>query len=196
MQYGRLQLCEVGIRVPPLLRPSGHQIPRLTAEVVTYPVLHTAVARSFPRGQIGSNFGMPGPECADGATSALPHLGLSCPHCPESEALLPQFLPKWTGLGSFTTFRCLDLPGSMSRIPRPETDSERLFTASSISCCTQKENRRHSNRLRNDRVSLTNMATPTVVRAKAPKVAFVAGSNGISGHAIVEYLIRQPEEEW
>lgn len=40
------------------------------------------------------------------------------------------------------------------------------------------------------------MATPTVVRAKEPKVAFVAGSNGISGHAIVEYLIRQPEEEW
>lgn len=28
------------------------------------------------------------------------------------------------------------------------------------------------------------------------KVAFVSGANGISGHAIVEHLIRQPESEW
>jgi nucleoside-diphosphate-sugar epimerase len=28
------------------------------------------------------------------------------------------------------------------------------------------------------------------------KVAFVAGCNGISGNAIVEFLIRQPKEEW
>jgi len=30
----------------------------------------------------------------------------------------------------------------------------------------------------------------------APKVAFVAGCNGVSGNAIVEFLIRQPKEEW
>ncbi|KAL3476549.1 hypothetical protein BJX99DRAFT_270371 [Aspergillus californicus] len=30
----------------------------------------------------------------------------------------------------------------------------------------------------------------------SPKVAFVTGCNGISGNAIVEYLIRQPREEW
>lgn len=29
-----------------------------------------------------------------------------------------------------------------------------------------------------------------------PKVAFVAGCNGVSGNAIVEHLIRQPKEEW
>lgn len=29
-----------------------------------------------------------------------------------------------------------------------------------------------------------------------PKVAFVAGCNGVSGNAIVEFLIRQPKEEW
>ena len=29
-----------------------------------------------------------------------------------------------------------------------------------------------------------------------PKVAFVAGCNGVSGNAIVEYLIRQPKDEW
>ena len=28
------------------------------------------------------------------------------------------------------------------------------------------------------------------------KVAFVAGCNGVSGNAIVEYLIRQPKQEW
>ncbi|KAF9890060.1 hypothetical protein FE257_006740 [Aspergillus nanangensis] len=28
------------------------------------------------------------------------------------------------------------------------------------------------------------------------KVAFVTGCNGVSGNAIVEYLIRQPKEEW
>ncbi|RDH30338.1 hypothetical protein BDQ94DRAFT_161388 [Aspergillus welwitschiae] len=28
------------------------------------------------------------------------------------------------------------------------------------------------------------------------KVAFVTGANGISGHAIVEHLIRQPKQEW
>lgn len=30
----------------------------------------------------------------------------------------------------------------------------------------------------------------------APKVAFVTGGNGISGNALVEHLIRQPEHEW
>lgn len=30
----------------------------------------------------------------------------------------------------------------------------------------------------------------------APKVAFVSGANGISGHAIVEHLLRLPESEW
>jgi hypothetical protein len=34
------------------------------------------------------------------------------------------------------------------------------------------------------------MASPT------PKVAFVTGCTGISGNAIVEYLIRQPKEQW
>lgn len=28
------------------------------------------------------------------------------------------------------------------------------------------------------------------------KVAFVTGANGISGHAIIEHLIRTPESEW
>lgn len=28
------------------------------------------------------------------------------------------------------------------------------------------------------------------------KVAFVTGANGISGNAIVEHLIRTPENEW
>ncbi|KAK4935612.1 hypothetical protein LTR10_023373 [Elasticomyces elasticus] len=28
------------------------------------------------------------------------------------------------------------------------------------------------------------------------KVAFVTGANGISGHAIIEYLVKQPESEW
>lgn len=32
--------------------------------------------------------------------------------------------------------------------------------------------------------------------ASTPKVAFVAGANGISGNAIIEYLIRTPESEW
>ncbi|KAK4937745.1 hypothetical protein LTR10_021690 [Elasticomyces elasticus] len=30
----------------------------------------------------------------------------------------------------------------------------------------------------------------------SPKVAFVAGCNGVTGNAIVEHLIRQPKEEW
>lgn len=30
----------------------------------------------------------------------------------------------------------------------------------------------------------------------APKVAFVTGANGISGHAIIENLIRTPSHEW
>jgi len=30
----------------------------------------------------------------------------------------------------------------------------------------------------------------------SPKVAFVAGCNGITGNAIVEHLIRQPKEQW
>ena len=30
----------------------------------------------------------------------------------------------------------------------------------------------------------------------AAKVALVTGVNGISGHAIVENLIRQPKSEW
>lgn len=36
----------------------------------------------------------------------------------------------------------------------------------------------------------------SVMPLAVPKVAFVAGCNGISGNAIVEYLIRQPKEEW
>jgi hypothetical protein len=28
------------------------------------------------------------------------------------------------------------------------------------------------------------------------KVAFVTGANGITGNAVIEYLIRQPKEEW
>lgn len=28
------------------------------------------------------------------------------------------------------------------------------------------------------------------------KVAFVTGANGISGHAIIEHLIRTPESAW
>lgn len=28
------------------------------------------------------------------------------------------------------------------------------------------------------------------------KVAFVTGANGISGHAIIEHLIRTPESDW
>ncbi|KAF4218742.1 hypothetical protein CNMCM8980_004507 [Aspergillus fumigatiaffinis] len=34
------------------------------------------------------------------------------------------------------------------------------------------------------------------VQLRRPRVAFVSGANGISGHAIVEHLIRQPESEW
>lgn len=30
----------------------------------------------------------------------------------------------------------------------------------------------------------------------AGKVAFVTGANGISGHAIIEHLIRTPESAW
>lgn len=29
----------------------------------------------------------------------------------------------------------------------------------------------------------------------SPKVAFVTGANGITGHAIVEHLTRKPEKE-
>jgi hypothetical protein len=36
----------------------------------------------------------------------------------------------------------------------------------------------------------------TLVTYHPPKVAFVSGANGISGRAIVEHLIRQPESEW
>lgn len=34
------------------------------------------------------------------------------------------------------------------------------------------------------------------IRPLASKVAFVAGVNGISGSAIVDYLIKQPANEW
>jgi hypothetical protein len=30
----------------------------------------------------------------------------------------------------------------------------------------------------------------------SPKVAFVTSANGITGHAIIEHLIRKPEKEW
>lgn len=40
----------------------------------------------------------------------------------------------------------------------------------------------------------TNMASQVLQQVR--KVAFVTGANGISGHAIVEHLIRQPESEW
>ena len=29
-----------------------------------------------------------------------------------------------------------------------------------------------------------------------PKIAFVTGCNGVSGNALVEYLLRRPKEEW
>ncbi|CAG7966865.1 unnamed protein product [Penicillium olsonii] len=40
------------------------------------------------------------------------------------------------------------------------------------------------------------MSNKTSTVVPAGKVAFVTGANGISGHAIIEHLIRTPESEW
>lgn len=47
-------------------------------------------------------------------------------------------------------------------------------------------------------IPLQTMASQccAIVKYQPPKVAFVSGANGISGHAIVEHLIRKPESEW
>jgi hypothetical protein len=40
------------------------------------------------------------------------------------------------------------------------------------------------------------MSGKTSAFVPSGKVAFVTGANGISGHAIVEHLIRTPESAW
>ncbi|GME39998.1 nucleoside-diphosphate-sugar epimerase [Neofusicoccum parvum] len=40
------------------------------------------------------------------------------------------------------------------------------------------------------------MSDNALLPSKSPKVALVSGCNGISGHAIVEHLVQQPDSEW